>query len=250
MPRSAQVAQPNVGLAPYDQLEQASLGSLRAPEGWPRCPRSKLELIDPSTGKRAPVRCGSLRCYACLVPVALNYASALGLARPSQKLRLTWVGRTHQEIRQRVRKFHRLLRRQGRQVEHAYSVEPNPRGTGNHIHGWTWGSPITLEELQDAATGAGMGAEVWIGPAHVLPTTPPMIKYGLKSVLDYPPGVTEMWPEAREFLELNGGRLLHATRGFWRDGETEEPIPGVRPAIAVARQRAGVAGKYGFLPHT
>ena len=68
----------------------------------------------------------------------------------------------------------------------------------------------------------------------------PRILYAVKRVTDRPPGAMELWPEAVDHLELNGGRLVHATQSFWRDGPGGLRLTGVRPAIAAARKRAGV----------
>lgn len=189
--------------------------------------------------------CGSLRCHACIVPTALNYARALAFARPTQQIMLTLVGEEHELILERMKRFHRVMRRGGEAFSHAYSVERNPRGTGTHLHGWVHGTPVQEARVAEAAVAAGMGAETWVGTVKTYHgRSGPMIKYGLKSVLDRPDNVQELWPEATDFLRLNGGRLVSATRGFWRNGQSGQTLAGVRPAIAAAREAAGLRGRY------
>lgn len=59
-------------------------------------------------------------------------------------------------------------------------------------------------------------------------------EYGLKMILRNRPEVlTELWPSAERYLEFNGGRLVHPSRGFWRDRN------GARCTLAKAEVAAG-----------
>jgi hypothetical protein len=63
----------------------------------------------------------------------------------------------------------------------------------------------------------------------------PSLEYGLKAVLvDRPPEPTRLWPAAVEYLALNGGRLVNASRGFWVDWQGDQVEGGVVRARVVA----------------
>lgn len=57
----------------------------------------------------------------------------------------------------------------------------------------------------------------------------------MKAVLERPEGTSSMPEQAQQYLTLNGGRLLHSTRQFWRDAATGERLSGVRAAAVAAR---------------
>jgi hypothetical protein len=187
-----------------------------------------------------PAMCEGLWCWACLVPTALDHAAALALAAPQQAVRLSLVGQAWGDIHKRMTAFGRILRRAGRKVEYAFHVEANPERTGNHVHMWTWGDPLAEWAVMDAASRAQMGLEVDVQPCSIPPGEPSRLWYGMKAVVERPAEVTELWPEAEAYLHLNGRRLHHATRNFWRDGPGGARLDGVRPAITVARERAGL----------
>jgi hypothetical protein len=63
--------------------------------------------------------CGAIRCWACIVPVAFNYARAIALAAPDQLLRLSLVGDDWPTIRRRVNRYREHLRKQGLAVQDA-----------------------------------------------------------------------------------------------------------------------------------
>jgi hypothetical protein len=144
------------------------------------------------------------------------------------------VGDEWRAIRSNMNNFRRNLRRAGLSVENVFHVEANPGGTGHHAHLWTWG-PTLLDEptISDAAARAGMGQEVWVGRRDRPDGAP--LWYGMKSVLDAADPVA-LAPEICDFLEINGGRLLHASRGFWRDAAGHPIRGGVRAAAKLARR--------------
>jgi hypothetical protein len=145
------------------------------------------------------------------------------------------VGDIWARIRFNLNVFRRNLRRLGFAVQDAFHVEANPLGTGHHAHLWTWG-PSLLDEaaVSEAAVRAGMGREVWVGHRERPAGAP--LWYGMKTVLDFA-HPTQLAPEISQYLELNGGRLLHASRGFWRDAEGREIRGGVRAAAKLARRQ-------------
>lgn len=206
---------------------------------WPLCPTRGHGLYrSPRTGRLQPKMCGAIRCWACIVPVANGYARAIALAEPDQLLRFSLVGDDWPTIRRRVNRYRQRLRKLGVAVQDAYHVEPNPLGTGNHVHMWVWGDPLLEPSVRDAALAAGMGFEVDVRPAYLLDRAAgPMQEYGMKAVLERPEGTSSMPEQAQQYLTLNGGRLLHSTRQFWRDAATGERLSGVRAAAVAARNR-------------
>jgi hypothetical protein len=66
------------------------------------------------------------------------------------------------------------------------------------------------------------------------------IGYGLKLAgIDYGLKMAESEASLRTYLDCNGDRLVHATRGYWRDAEGKG-LPGVREAMATfARSKGG-----------
>jgi hypothetical protein len=117
-------------------------------------------------------------------------------------------------------------------------VEGNPRRTGNHLHMWVWGDYLLEPAVIDAALSAGMGREVDVRQAY-LPDRQevPALTYGMKAVLDRPKGTSSMPAQAEQYLTVNGQRLVHATRLFWRDGAGGQPLGGVRAAAVAARNK-------------
>ena len=207
-------------------------------DGWDppeivRCPnRPTRDLVGTTTGLMLPAGRYSQRCPVCVQTVARRYAAAIGMARPDQHLLLTDVGDTWPEIRARVNYLRRDLKRRGYELQDAYHVEPFASGLGCHVHMWVWGpSRLASDDARAAALRAGMGRETHVSDRRSPAGAP--LAYGLKMVLEGPPG-PELREAARLYLTLNGGRLVHPTRGFWRDG-SGAPIRGARLAQKQAR---------------
>jgi hypothetical protein len=119
----------------------------------------------------------------------------------------------------------------------AWAVEENPAGTGHHVHGVQYGSFVKQATLSSIADGVGMGRVVDIRrlgsksggsryPLKALAGT----AYTLKGAV-----------ESEQHLARNGGRLIHASRGYWRDFNGR-PVAGVREAVKTA-----LRAKYGLL---
>ncbi len=88
-----------------------------------------------------------------------------------------------------------------------------------------------------AATGAGAGS--FCSVQEVRGSSTAQLGYGLKAVRTTPPDRNTFSQDAEDFLRLNGGRLGHPTRGFWRDADGRS-ISGTRAAQRAARrQRRG-----------
>jgi hypothetical protein len=135
--------------------------------------------------------------------------------------------------------FRKVLTRRDTMLEYAWHIEANPDAPGHHIHMWAHSGGTSERDITAAAVAAGMGIvadlERVIPPAGV---TVPTWAYGMKSCKPPDATVTELWPEADQYLSANGGHLVHTTRNFWRD-QLGRPITGVRDAIRLARQAQG-----------
>lgn len=134
------------------------------------------------------------------------------MARPSLAITLTRLPRSWEPVQKLMSRFSKTVRRRGISARYAYNLEPNPNDrTGAHCHLWWRGDPVNQPLLSEIAAIAGMGSHVDVRPAraetvhHAIPT----IDYGLKQILrDRPEHPAELWPSAREYLDLNGGRLI------------------------------------------
>lgn len=183
--------------------------------------------------------CMKASCWVCVKQVALDAAAGIGLAQPEHAVRLSLVGEDPTQISGRVNKLREALRAGGQLWQDAYHVHRNPAGTGMHVHLWGWGRGLHGGEVCSIAQGLGMGLDVDLRPAFVPapnPGQPPRITYGMRACIDRPVGVTAMWPEAAEYLAVNGGKVVHATRGFWRDATTGRPLGSARRAVTAANK--------------
>lgn len=218
-----------------------------APDGdapqWRPCPnREGVVLRSLSTGRAIPGSCGTLSCPVCVRLEAFSFGRAVGLAQPERMLLLTQGSYDWQVNRRRLNRFRDVLRRRG-QVEYqdVVHVEPNPRGDGTHLHLAHWGDEPDPEQLREAATRAGFGRFAGTEILRSAPGRP--LTYGMKAVLRGSSSGPDLPSTTREFLALNGGRLGHATRGFWRDGPGK-PLAGLEAARQVLRSRRADPGPW------
>jgi hypothetical protein len=230
-----------------DQYRQ-SLPPARASSRWPPCPNRAGFVVQNSTGLIIPARCDRTTCYSCITPVAIATGEALAMAAPDQWVTLTGLANVWGTVRASINAWRRRLIADGSVGGFAYNVEPNPAGRGSHAHVWWRGSPLDAAHVGNAAERSGMGRHAACGPAFAATHEyeRPTIEYGLKMVLrERPESPTSLWPSASQYLAINGDRLVHATRGFWRDAGGA-PLSGIREARRVAHQ-AGEPGVWRFV---
>lgn len=220
-------------LAPTDQSstpETAPDGTAERPWRTHPCGSGQwLENVE--TGEVQPARCKSNRCAYCLRLNALRRAAAIAYAQPERAVLLTLVGEDFPTIRRRMNRMREYLTRAGVDVgEWCWHVEPNPAGNGHHVHAWQHG-PVKIPQalLSECAARAGMGGVVFINRVR---SEMGSGQYGLKGVIAAGYGLKGVEDQASVYLSENGGRLSHATRGFFRDAEGA-PIP-----VRVAERRA------------
>lgn len=203
---------------------------------WPRG-----EWVDTRSGEVVGwVGCRRLACDACAVRYARGLVSAIQtVAQPERFVSLTLVPDPLREwvrLRAQLRDLARRLRLEGYSWEWAWFIERNPKGSGFHLHGLQHGDFVPQRELQgmwggrivdvraikSAGGAAAYGAKSAIGRvAH----------YGSKGIEGNP----------TEHRGLNGGRIGHWSRGFFR-GE------GVRAAMIAARGERPDSGAFLSLP--
>lgn len=189
-------------------------------------------MFNPVTGAVAPARCGVNTCSSCAPIKAYGISGAIALARYERSITLTQVGDDWQTIRRRMRKVRHEVQNAGHDVQWAWHVEPNPEGTGHHVHAFQRGSFIPQAELSRIASAQGMGSVCWI--TRHKPKKGAQ-GYGLKLVgMPYGMKGIEAQDGLRTYLSANGGRLVHTSRDFWRD-EHGKPC-GQAEAITAARR--------------
>lgn len=213
----------HVASSDVDVLADGPLSSLaynreslpRRPE---RCERKKyLFLVNGATGEFVPLGCSRMTCPSCSRWLAIRTAGAVGLAEPQRLIRFSLVGDDWQTVRARMsRVVYDLRKALPGGVELAWNVEPNPKGTGQHIHALEHGSYIPQPLLAEIADRRGMGRNVDIRKWEA--QGPLSSAYGLKGVLYPIKGALGEQEGLDVFLRCNGRRLIHATRGFFRHG--------------------------------
>lgn len=158
---------------------------------------------------------------------------------------LTLVGDTAELRRARMFRLAYDLRRElgGPSTwQWCWHVEPNPRGTGHHVHAVQWGAFVSQRRLSELADKNGLGFRVDIRRVRSVQDS---AMYGVKlaALASAAYSVKGAGEDLETFLHANGGRMAHASRGFWRDGRSGGALPGIRVAKRVAGQR--IAGDEG-----
>jgi hypothetical protein len=187
------------------------------PWPWDHCPW-RVQTGRDRNGEPQYRNCRQNGCLFCGPRKAAVETGAISLAGPGDMITFTqppevWAGKCRA-----MRSFRQSMRRaaqvRGQELEWISMVEPYKKG-GSHLHVLVRGlcDPVSV---QKASSRAGLGyAE--IEPPGAFRN----FGYGLKiprKLLTL--GTAE---EARyrldQYLDLNGGRLHHATHGFWLDRE-------------------------------
>lgn len=186
-------------------------------------------------GEWLPARCGANWCPWCGPVNALRVTAAIALARPERLVGLSLVGERWPDVRRRMRKLrHRLVDELG-ELHWVWSVEPNPKGTGHHVHAEQYGPFIPQRLLSRWAAAEGMGRVVDV--RRIRMRVDVSSRYLLKLAADaYGTKLARGdMEQLSTYLRVNGGRqLVHASRGFWRDQDGNR-LSGVAEARKVAQ---------------
>lgn len=216
------------------------LGSIRGNStplaAMPFCPLKPGQTVRSHSGQDVPADCGRVSCPVCIFPITRKASKALAMAQPAQLLTVTGLPRTRAGALGSMRRIRSWFARRNIQGVWAYHLEVNPLATGAHAHVWWRGNLVSRSLLAEAARASGAGHDADARRAFAPPgSISPELAYGLKSILTTrPANPTDLSPEARAYLDLNGGQLVTASHGYWIDWDGE-PVPGgAVPARTVA----------------
>jgi hypothetical protein len=152
---------------------------------------------------------------------------------------LTQVGNDFPTVRARMKRATYDLRGMGVELAWCWQVEPNPAGTGHHVHYWQRGSFVPQHLLSKVAVRRGMGR---VATVQRWRPTQAATTYGVKLAgVRYGLKLAEESDTMSGYLAANGGRLVHASRGFWRNREGEHV--GQREAMKSWGQRPEESGE-------
>lgn len=203
---------------------------------WSECPRRNGRIyVSSSSGAVVPYRCGSNRCPYCLPRNARGRSQAIAWSEPQRAILLTQVGEDWQTVRARMKALRfELAAATGSTFEWVWHVEPNPRGTGHHVHAWQKGPFVPQRVLSAAAAGRGMGDFARVSAIRDAGRAG---AYGLKGVGYGLKSVRGSLEAARGYVEANGGRLTHQSRAFF--GRVGHGAVSVKEATRHAQHREG-----------
>lgn len=196
--------------------------------GRDHCPRKPLDLV--AIGRpelRFPASCDAYGCTVCGVRKAEQSAALLtwALRRASEEgyrcrfVTLTLAPEDWQARRQKVRDLGRWARSEGFDWEIAWATELGKRTGMRHVHGLQWGR----QKLPQARVQERWGAHVDVravrglrdgsgAPAYTVKGALRVAGYALK-------GSEGSHDQLTAHRDLNGGRVVHWSRGFLH-GET------------------------------
>lgn len=239
---------PGTGLVLY---RQSSTHDEHEKDAGNRCPnRLGLAMLDFESAAWKPARCQRLKCPFCVGVQAFLRSAAIALAAPRRAITLTLLADPGEAdpwpvARGRINRTREYyLRLTGHSLgEMCFHVEMNPKQTGFHGHGWQHGSRrVDKEALDEACQKAGGG----FAKVETVRSVAGASTYGLKGVGGMSYGMKGTEGDPAEYLRLNGGRLTHQTRGFFRsvDGSTLRVRAAERAAMVAmfGKQEAGTWG--------
>jgi hypothetical protein len=225
-------------MPPDQQKEGSAVDGDQADER--RCPNKlDFDMLNTGTGQIAPASCRANSCGHCGPNNARRVGGAITLAGPQRWGMLTQVGEDWQTIRPRMKRLRYSLQKCG--IEHAWCwhVEPNPAGTGHHVHYFQRGAFVPQSLLSELADREGMGR---VATVQRWRPTQAATTYGVKLAgVRYGLKLAEESDTMSGYLAANGGRLVHASRGFWRNREGEHV--GQREAMKSWAQKPEESGE-------
>ena len=181
------------------------------------CPRVDWRLLDQLSGDIVPASCKTYACPVCGPKKARSWiGTSVLFGRPERFLRLSRLPENVQHRQAWMKELrHRMSRKY--QVEWLWVVEKNPRGTGFHAHVLQHGDFIPQAELQDMAGGRIPYIEKVRGGSSS--------NYAMKgfgaggyALKGFDGGLKKYV----QHLDLNNGRPVHYSRGFFRTQSGEK----------------------------
>ncbi len=177
-------------------------------------------MLNTGTGEVVPASCGANTCWWCGPVNARRVGGAITLAGPERWGMLTQVGDDWQTVRARFKRLTYDLRASGVQLAWCWHVEPNPAGTGHHVHYFQRGDFVPQRLLSNLADRRGMGR---VATVKRWRPTEAATTYGVKLAgASYGLKLAGKVETMDGYLAANGGRMVHASRGFWRNREGEQ----------------------------
>lgn len=220
-------------------LYAKSVASHEHPAVEGRCPRKLgFLMLNLGTGETCPARCRANFCPWCGPLNASLIGGAIALARPDRAILLTDVGDEWQTARNRAKQFaYHVKRKLGVPFDWCWHMEPNPKDTGHHMHAWQRGKDFLPQRaLAEVARSVGMGPVAFVN--RVKSKRGEALGYGMKLAgVAYGMKMAEAEDTMGVYLEANGNRLVHASRGFWRD-EDGKAFSGQREAMTAWARRS------------
>lgn len=194
-------------------------------------------------GRQWPARCKKLTCVYCLPREASIRQLIIAESEPDTSWSQTMVADASDPdpwptVRKRVNLALGYYRRWGGPARSVcYTVEMNPEKTGYHMHAVCWGPHFKMPLLLKAIAAAGLG-EHGNKVKDIDWSSRDAAGYGLKGFSAAGYGLKGFDGSiGKESLRINGGRMTHQTRGFWR-------VNGKSVKLAAAR-RSVMLKKYG-----
>lgn len=204
------------------------------------CPNMQgFFFVSQSTGACFPARCGRLGCWYCCRVNAKKRSLAISFARPEREITLTLVGDSWPQIRDRMKNARALFQREVGAFEWVWHIEENPGENGHHAHAWQHGNYIPQGLITATAKKLGMGKVTHVSKLRSVGAAS---RYGLKGLTYGLKGVLAE-EEGEKYLGLNGRRLSHQSRSFFRSPEGGK-LP-VREAERLAAAAANAGGDEG-----
>ncbi|MFT5435299.1 MAG: hypothetical protein ACI9OJ_006016 [Myxococcota bacterium] len=215
-----------------------------------------LEWMNTSTGELGNLTCKrATRCTSCALRKAYATSALIHQARPTHFVTIKLLPGEPDADHKVMAKMRKRLNRRGVEFEWAWVIEENRFNTGTHAHAYVRAHQgIDQEVWENVAEGIGVELHV---QDHL--STPGGSRYGLKSILRADPD----YVEAEVFCSIgmndsidssadtavalhllrNGGRLVHASRGFWMDadGHASTLTKLLRGLVNVLRRAASAA---------
>ncbi len=199
------------GVGAGREAGSTSLDLLRQSVPEVSCESTTHRLLNTSTGESFPLRCRRQRCVHCAPIEAwwkqmiISHGGRSGA--PTKFLTLTRAPADWQALRLKFRKYGHCIRRDYGAFDAAWTVELTRSGLP-HVHCLVKMPYVPQEALQDRwgsiiDVRAIKGSQVRTA-GYVLKEARQVASYGLKGSQD----------DLSAHLDLNGGRLVHLTRGY------------------------------------
>ena len=182
------------------------------------CPRVDHRLLNRKSGLIIPGSCKTYSCAVCGPKKSRSWIPTTAhFGRPERFLTLTALPGTFPEVREYTKDVRRRIHRHGYAIEWAWVVERNPKETGHHAHALTWGDYIPQARLQkilgDRIPHIQKISNVGASGGYALKG----VGAGGYALKGFKGNVEKYWAH----LDLNGGRPMHFSRGFFRSQSGE-----------------------------